>query len=470
MYRALLLLLATSISTHAFLPKLSTRIIGKPLLRNSPTKTLFSTVAEVEPETFSFESNVSRVMDIIINSLYSNKDVFIRELVSNAADACDKKRFMSLTDGKAAENLGIRLYANREENTLTIEDNGIGMNREDLIRNLGRIAESGTKRFTEQLGKENKDAVSLIGQFGVGFYSGFLVANKMTVISKGSSGEQFRWEASADSLDKYTIAPDTSSVIPVTGTRIILSLKDESDQYLDDVALRSLLEKYSEFIAVPIELQREVSRPEQVADTSKPIEADGTIAMKTITKKVKEWMVVNTKKPLWLRPVKECTENDYTEFYRQTFNAYDAPLAHAHFSVEGNVDFKALLFLPTEVPYELSRDMFASSARSLRLYVKRVFINDKFEDLIPRWLLFMRGVVDSDDLPLNVGREILQQSRALRIIKQRLVKKSIDMMAELSTRNETEYATFWKNFGIFSLNTFNLKFITFFYLILINAA
>ena len=345
-------------------------------------------------------------MDIIINSLYSNKDVFLRELVSNAADACDKKRYNALVSGAAANDLKIRVYANREANTLTIEDTGVGMTKEELIRNLGRIAESGTKRFTETLGKEKKDAVSLIGQFGVGFYSGFLVANKMSVVTKGTDGLQHRWEASADSLDKYSIVPDESEPIPSSsGTRITLHLKDESDQYLDDVALRALLEKYSEFIAFPIELQREVNRPEQVPDTSKPVEADGTIPMKTEMKKVKEWTVVNTKKPLWLRSPKDCTEDDYKEFYRQTFNAYDVPAAHSHFSVEGNVDFKSILYLPSEVPYELSRDMFASSARSMRLYVKRVFINDKFEDLIPRWLLFMRGVVDSDDLPLNVGRE-----------------------------------------------------------------
>ena len=198
---------------------------------------------------------------------------------------------------------------------------------------------------------------------------------------------------------------------------------------------------------MPIELQRQVTRPEQVPDTSKPPEADGTIPMKTQMNKVNEWMVVNTKKPLWLRPTRECTPSDYSEFYKQTFNAFDEPAAHAHFSVEGNVDFKAILYLPSEVPYELSRDMFSSAARSLRLYVKRVFINDKFEDLIPRWLLFVRGVVDSDDLPLNVGREILQQSRSLRIIKQRLVKRTIDMMTDLANTNATAYNTFWKNFG-----------------------
>lgn len=408
-------------------------------------------------ETFKFESNVSRVMDIIINSLYSNKDVFIRELISNSADACDKKRYLSLTADASSstfptklDDLKIRVHANREANTLTIEDTGIGMNKADLIQNLGRIAESGTKKFMETLGKEKKNDVSLIGQFGVGFYSGFLVANKMTVITRGSEGEQLQWEASADQLDQYSITADTSDTLfnslGTTGTRIILHLKDESDQYLDDMALKQLIERYSEFIAYPIELQRTVNKPESVPDTSKEPEADGTIPMKTVMTKTEEWGIVNTKKPLWLRSPKECSEDDYNEFYRQTFNAYDTPASHSHFNVEGNVDFKALLFLPSEVPYELTRDMFAASARSLRLYVKRVFINDKFEDLIPRWLLFVRGVVDSDDLPLNVGREILQQSRSLRIIRQRLVKKTIDMISDLST-NSTSYNTFWKNFG-----------------------
>lgn len=404
---------------------------------------------KADSETFSFESNVARVMDIIINSLYSNKDVFIRELISNAADACDKKRYNLLTSTNSVNNdLKIRVSADRIANTLTIEDSGIGMNKEDLIKNLGRIAESGTKRFLDSVGKDKKDNLNLIGQFGVGFYSGFLVADKITVITKGSQGEQLRWEASADKLDQYSISPDFSTPISnESGTRIILNLKDESDQYLDDIALKALIEKYSEFIAYPIELLRNVTRPESVPDPSLPPEADGTIPMKTTMTKVLEWEVVNTKKPLWLRSPKDCKVEDYNEFYRQTFNAFDDPSAYSHFTVEGNVDFKALLFLPSEVPFEMTRDMFASSARSMRLYVKRVFINDKFEDLIPRWLLFLRGVVDSDDLPLNVGREILQQSRSLRIIRQRLVKKAVDMISDLASNNATSYIKFWKNFG-----------------------
>lgn len=399
-------------------------------------------------EEFKFESNVARVMDIIINSLYSNKDVFLRELVSNAADACDKRRFQSISSGEDVSDIAIRVYADRDANTLTIEDKGIGMTKDEIIQNLGKIAESGTKRFLEA--SEKKEELSLIGQFGVGFYSGFLVANKMTVVTKSSQtgDKQMKWEASADSLDGYKISEDDSGqpIESASGTRITLHLKDEADQYLDELALKSLLEKYSEFVQFPIELLQKVSKPEQVPDTEKGPDENGTIPMKTVMNKVDEWKVVNTKKPLWLRTPKDCTDEEYVEFYRQTFNAFDKPAAKAHFSIEGNVDFKALLYLPSEVPYELSRDMFASGARSMRLYVKRVFINDKFEDLIPRWLLFLRGVVDSDDLPLNVGREILQQSRSLRIIKQRLVKQSIRMFNDIA-KNETEYAKFWRNFG-----------------------
>lgn len=306
------------------LPRSMLRPRAKTTMRMSDVDVsdVSSDVTEGEPEgeTFSFESNVSRVMDIIINSLYSNKDVFIRELVSNAADACDKKRFNALTDGTSSDvNLGIRVYANREANTLTIEDNGIGMNKEEMIQNLGRIAESGTKRFTEAMEKKDKDSMNLIGQFGVGFYSGFLVANKMVVVSKGDKGEQLRFEAVGNALDQYKITADDSTPIETTGTRITLSLKDESDQYLDDVALRALLEKYSEFVPFPIELQRMVSKPEQEVDTDKPMEEDGTIPMKTVMKKVNEWMVVNNKKPLWLRPPRQVEEAEYSEFYKQTF-------------------------------------------------------------------------------------------------------------------------------------------------------
>ncbi len=405
-------------------------------------------------EKYAFESNVARVMDIIINSLYSNKDVFLRELISNAADACDKKRFLTIKDGLPPGNLGIRVSADREANTLTIEDRGIGMNKEDLIENLGKIAESGTKKFMDTATKDKRQMddgaspLSLIGQFGVGFYSGFLVANKITVVTKGSSGEQWRWEANSNTLNEYTIQRDEESdPIENTGTRIILSLKDESDQYLDDHALKVLIEKYSEFISFPIELQKTVSRPESVPDLDAPPTSDGNYPMKSVVKKIKEWILVNNKKPLWLRPPKECKMEEYEDFYKQTFRAYDKPMAYSHFSVEGSVDFKAMIFLPSEIPYEISRDMFSTTSRSMRLYVKRVFINDNFHDLIPRWLLFLRGMVDSEDLPLNVGREILQQSRSLRIIKQKIVRKALEMISAVANDHPDDYHIFWKNFG-----------------------
>jgi HSP90 family molecular chaperone len=411
---------------------------------------------QMTAESYNFESNVSRVMNIIINSLYSNKDVFLRELVSNAADACDKKRFYSLTSHGTDEQLEIKITTDRNSNTLTIADNGIGMSKQDLINNLGRIAESGTQRFMDSVGKDKKE-LNQIGQFGVGFYSGFLVANKMTVISKKEGTDQYRWEAESNKLNSYTIEADNSEPIESSsGTKIILHLKDECDQYCDDVTIRELLTKYSEFISFPILLQKNVTRPEEVPDTtvlsdtnaaSATEDGSQTIPMKTVMKTELEWEQVNEKRPLWLRRPKDCTAEEYSNFYKQTFKAYDEPLSQSHFSIEGNVDFKALIYIPSEVPYDLMRDMFASNAKSLRLYVKRVFINDNFEDLMPRWLLFIRGVIDSDDLPLNVGREILQQSRTLRIIKQRLVKKSIDMFTDLALTNETAYNKFWKNFG-----------------------
>jgi HSP90 family molecular chaperone len=406
-------------------------------------------VQEVPAERFNFESNVARVMDIIINSLYSNRDVFLRELVSNAADACDKKRFLCQSQGKPEGKLKIKIYSNMTTNMLTVEDNGIGMNKQDLINNLGRIAESGTKQFLEALSSKDKEDNALIGQFGVGFYSAFLVAKKIDVVSKGSDGEQLLWSASVGSLNSYTITKDLSSEpIEETGTKVILHLKDDADQYGDDLTLQALLEKYSEFVPFPIELLRNVTKTEEVPDDTQEQLPDGSYPLRSIKRRVAEWVIANEKKPLWMRMPSSCDTEDYESFYKTTFKAVDKPLASAHFSLEGSVDFRALLFIPTEVPFELTREIFAQSARQMRLYVKRVFINDNFEDLLPRWLIFLKGVVDSNDLPLNVGREILQQSRSLRVIKQRLTKKAIDMFHEVANRpNQDDYKKFWKNYG-----------------------
>jgi molecular chaperone HtpG len=398
----------------------------------------------------SIPTNTHRVMDIIINSLYSDRDVFLRELVSNAADACDKKRFLSITaDGEAAgaSEFRIRLKPDRTARTLTIEDSGIGMTKTELVENLGRIAQSGTKKFAEALAKGDAD-LNLIGQFGVGFYSGFLAADRMTVISRPSQGEdrrQYRWESAAGS--SFTVAEDESEPIEGSGTRIVLHLKEDCDEYLDTVKLKTLLQRYSEFVQFPIELWTEKTEYEQVPDDNAPAPAEGEPPkMKTVSKKTNVWERINQTKPIWLRPPRSVTPEEYQEFYRTTFRMYDEPLNHTHFSLEGQVEFRALLYVPATLPYELMRSMFDETSRAVKLYVKRVFINDKFEELLPRYLTFLRGVVDSEDLPLNVGREILQKSKMLNVINKRLVRKSLDMFKDIE-RNATAYTTFWNNFG-----------------------
>uniref|UniRef100_A0A7S2SVX7 Histidine kinase/HSP90-like ATPase domain-containing protein n=1 Tax=Rhizochromulina marina TaxID=1034831 RepID=A0A7S2SVX7_9STRA len=401
----------------------------------------------VEGETYEFQAEVSRVMDIIINSLYQDKDVFLRELVSNAADACDKRRFLSLTEGGGADSMKIRIKPDKEANTLTIEDSGIGMTKDELVNNLGRIAQSGTKKFMEALGSGEAD-INLIGQFGVGFYSGYLVADKVSVVSKSSEGDgkQYRWESAAGS--SFTVTEDDSDPIEGAGTRIVLSLKEECDEYTDEFKLRDMLKRYSSFIQFPIELWAEKTDYESVPDPDAEPPAEGEEPkMKTITKTSTEWEEINKQKPIWLRSPKTVNETEYTEFYKSTFKAYDEPTAHTHFSLEGQVEFKALLYVPNVVPFELSRDMFNENSKAIKLYVKRVFINDKFEELMPRWLTFIRGIVDSEDLPLNVGREILQKSKMLSVINKRLVKKSIEMFKDIEKRGEEEYLEFWKNFG-----------------------
>jgi heat shock protein beta len=399
-----------------------------------------------EAETYEFEAEVSKVMDIIINSLYSDKDIFLRELVSNASDACDKKRFLSLSDesGKAYEGR-VRVVADKESNTLTIEDNGIGMTRKDLQNNLGRIAQSGTKKFTEALGSANSDATNLIGQFGVGFYSAFLVADKVTVVTKSDEGEQLRWESTE--ANSYTIAKDESEPIEATGTRLILSMKEEADKYLDDFTIRDMLKKYSEFISFPIELWAEKTEYDTVPDPDAEVKEGEEPPTKTVPRKSNVWEKVNVAKPLWMRPPKEVEQDEYDEFYKTTFRAYDSPAAHVHFSLEGQVEFRALLYCPSTVPWELSQDMFNDKVKPIKLFVKRVFISDNFEEqLLPRWLSFLKGIVDSEDLPLNVSRELLQKSKVLSIISKRLVRKALDMFKDIA-KDEEKFADFNKNFG-----------------------
>mmetsp|Transcript_51804 Transcript_51804/g.144747 ORF Transcript_51804/g.144747 Transcript_51804/m.144747 type:complete len:768 (+) Transcript_51804:104-2407(+) len=404
-------------------------------------------------ESFEFQAEVGKVMDIIVNSLYSNKDVFLRELVSNAADACDKKRFLSLTErDEPPEPMKLRIRTDKEARTLTLEDNGIGMTKSELVENLGRIARSGTANFVRELGSGDAD-VSQIGQFGVGFYSAFLVANRVEVFSRsfketGADRKTFRWVSEMSSAFTITEAPEEEFFGETSGSKLVLHLKEEAQEYLDSGKLADLLKKYSEFITFPIELWNEKVQYDQVVDESAPPPAEGEKPkMKSVPRSVFEWEVMNKMKPIWLRNPDVVNASEYSEFYKTTFKAFDEPMATTHFKVEGQIEFRALLFVPSTMPFELTRDMFAEGGRAMRLYVKRVFINDKFEDLVPRWLTFVRGVIDSEDLPLNVGREILQKSRTLKIIRKRMVRKVLDTIDNLREEEPTKYESFWNSYG-----------------------
>jgi molecular chaperone HtpG len=315
-------------------------------------------------------------MDLIINSLYSDKDIFLRELISNAADACDKKRFLSLTDDAAAassKTVGIKIKCDPEANTLTIEDAGVGMTKDELINNLGKIAQSGTRSFSEALGEAaSSDAVNLIGQFGVGFYSAYLVADKVEVVSKSmqEGSPSFRWTSSADS--SYTIEEVTTIDEPMegSGTRLILHLKDEAAEYLETTTIEDLLNRYSEYIEFPISLWKESTEYIQVPDDEANEElAEGEEPkMKTVPEIKQGFEQVNNNKPIWLRPPREVVEEDYKEFYKSAFrSSYDEPMKWTHFVLEGQVECKALLYIPGMLPFELSKDMFDENARNIRL-------------------------------------------------------------------------------------------------------
>jgi len=345
----------------------------------------------------------------------------------------------------------LRISTDKEARTLIIEDNGVGMLKEELQENLGSIARSGTANFVKELGTGEAD-VSLIGQFGVGFYSAFLVANKLEVYSKSfkaPEGEQKAWKWMSTGHSYSLSDPgDVDFFGEQSGTRIVLHLKEEAQEYLDSGKLSDLLKKYSEFITFPIELWNEKVQYDQVPDESAPPPKEGEKQkMKSVPRSVYEWEVMNKMKPIWLRNPEVVNESEYTEFYKTTFKAFDEPLTTTHFKVEGQIEFRALLFIPSTMPFELTRDMFSPEGKAMRLYVKRVFINDKFDDLVPRWLTFARGVIDSEDLPLNVGREILQKSRTLKIIRKRVVRKVLDTIDDLRDKTPEKYEQFWNSYG-----------------------
>ena len=372
-----------------------------------------------------FQAEVSRVLHLVVNSLYSNKEIFLRELVSNASDALDKRRFAGLSEPALlpSAELGVKIVGNAENGTLTIEDNGIGMDQEALIQNLGTIAHSGTKQFIEQLEKGKGDAPQLIGQFGVGFYSAFLVADKVVVTSRAAGSEKaYAW--TSDGVEGYELEEASRAE---AGTTIVLHLKEDQKEYLDEYRLRSLVGRYSDFVSYPIEL----------GVTKEPEEGSEDKAETSFEK-------INQGSAIWRRQPSELDEAQYEELYRHVSRDYQKPLAYQHFRIEGTQEFFGVVFLPRRSPM----DMFQSDGKhGVRLHVRRVFVMDDCEELLPRHLRFIKGVVDSEDLPLNVSRETLQDSRQIRVIRKQIVSQSLSMISKLKEEKPEDYAVFWEQFG-----------------------
>eukprot|EP00246_Nothoceros_aenigmaticus_P013307 TRINITY_DN451_c0_g1_i2.p1 TRINITY_DN451_c0_g1~~TRINITY_DN451_c0_g1_i2.p1 ORF type:complete len:621 (+),score=133.76 TRINITY_DN451_c0_g1_i2:125-1987(+) len=411
-------------------------------------------------EKYEFQAEVSRLMDIIINSLYSNKDIFLRELISNASDALDKIRFLSLTNksllGESDDaKLDIEIKVEKDKNVLSIRDRGVGMTKRDLINNLGTIARSGTSAFLEQMQKGGD--LNLIGQFGVGFYSVYLVADYVEVISKHDDDQQYIWESKADGA--FAVLEDTENPPLGRGTEIRIHLKKEASEYAQEDKLRELVKKYSEFINFPIKLWAskifdaedpdpdEGSEADELKDTEETIEdldEESAQGEKPKTKKVEEtrwdWEVVNEVKAIWLRNPKDVMDDEYSKFYHTLAKDFGEvkPLAWTHFSAEGDVEFKAVLFIPPKAPYDLFENYYNVKA-ILKLFVRRVFITDEFDDLLPKYLSFLKGIVDSDTLPLNVSREMLQQHSTLKTIKKKLVRKALDMIRRMNEEDPDEF-------------------------------
>ena len=420
--------------------------------------------ADATPERHEFQAEMNRLMDIIINSLYNQKEVFLRELVSNAHDAVEKARFLSLSDPEylhGSNDLEIRIEVDEASKTLTITDTGVGMTKADLINNLGTVAKSGTTNFIEKMSESGATDSSLIGQFGVGFYSAFLVADKVTVASKNNAeSKQYVWESSAAS--SFTIAEDTEGEPLVRGTRITLQLKDDAQEFLSSDKMKDLVRKFSQFIPFPIKVRTERDVTEEVPLDEEEIAAEETDEAdlevhdeeeeeeseksekaprtKTVHRTVVEWDEVNTAKPLWMRPKDNITEEDYNEFYKAVSRDYTNPLAYTHFVAEGNTEFSSILFIPSKLPHDMM-DNYWKKKNDIKLYVRRVLVADNLDDLLPAYLGFVKGVVDSNDLPLNVNRDQLQQSRVMRVISKKLVRKVLDLLKDLAKESDTDAAT-----------------------------
>lgn len=409
-----------------------------------------------------FVAEVNRMMKLIINSLYKNKEIFLRELISNASDALDKIRFLSLTDKSALgdhEDLIIRIKADKENRMLHITDTGIGMTRDDLVKYLGTIAKSQTSeflsKFAEAQSSDNKQSMSdLIGQFGVGFYSAFLVADKVLVTSKNNQDEQYIWESDSAS---FTVVKDPRGNTLGRGTTVSLHLKEEAQEFLEEAKLRDIITKYSQFInfniylwtsktvSEEVEEEAETKKEETKSDEDATVEEakDEKPKTKKVDKTVWDWELMNSAKPIWQRKASEINDAEYREFYKSFTKDSQDPLVYTHFVAEGEVTFKSILFVPKAAPQDIFQN-YNKKQDSIKMYVRRVFISDTYDELLPKFLSFVRGVVDSDDLPLNVSRETLQQNKLLKVIKKKLVRKILDMLKKLE---EEEFDSFYKEYS-----------------------
>jgi molecular chaperone HtpG len=433
-------------------------------------------------ETFAFSADINQLLSLIINTFYSNKDIFLRELISNSSDALDKVRYQSLTDASvldACSDLCVKIVPDRANGTLTIEDSGIGMTKTDLVNNLGTIAKSGTKAFMEAL-QAGAD-ISMIGQFGVGFYSSYLVADTVQVYSKHNDDAMHLWESRAGGSFTVTACDDSVETL-ARGTRMVLTLKEDMLEYLEEQKLKDLVKRHSEFIDFPIQLWTERKEDKEVtdddvsdeddADTTgddgveekaddgedteeaaddddAPIVDDATHTekkTKTIQEVTYDWEHLNGQKPLWMRKAEDVSQDEYASFYKGLSNDWEEHSAVKHFAVEGQLEFRAVLFTPKRAPFDMFEGGGKKKGSSVKLYVRRVFITDECEELLPEYLSFVKGIVDSEDLPLNISRETLQQNKILRVVKKNLVKKCMEMFQEIA-EDDNKYKAFYEAFG-----------------------
>ena len=398
-------------------------------------------MSEQSAQKHSFQAEVAQLLHLVTHSLYSNPEIFLRELISNASDACDKLRFEGINHPEYYENdpdLHVRVSLNKDNKTITISDNGIGLTQQEAIDNLGTIAKSGTKDFMSKLSGDQKSDAQLIGQFGVGFYSGFIVAEKITVESRRAGtakNEAVRW-VSGGTGDFEVAQIEKES----RGTDIILHLRDDALDYLESYKVKNIINKYSDHISLPIEMQKEVWQQEEVAEGEEP---KGGQYVKT-----DEWEAINSASALWTRNKSEITEEQYTEFYKNLSHDFEAPLAWAHNRIEGSTEYTQLLYIPSKA----ASNIFTREAKpGIKLYVKRVFIMDEAENLIPNYLRFVQGVIDSADLPLNVSRELLQESRDVKTIREGNTRRILTMLDGLSKsedeKDQEKFKTFFAEFG-----------------------